>query len=186
MHQPALKQDRFTYGDYRRWPDDERWELIDGRAYDMCPAPSRGHQAMVVELVRQIGNFLVDKPCEIYVAPFDVRLPKANEADDQVDTVVQPDIAVICDPEKLDEAGCRGAPDWVVEVLSRRTATKDQGEKRDAYERAGVREYWLVHPTDRTLMIYRLADGAYGRPEVRPLVGETAVGAIAGLTVIWP
>ncbi len=186
MPQPVLKQDHFTYGDYRLWPEDQRWELIDGRAYDMCPAPSRGHQAMVVELVRQIGNFLLDKSCELYVAPFDVRLPRADEADDQVDTVVQPDIAVICDPDKLDGAGCRGAPDWVVEVLSRRTAAKDQGDKRDAYERAGVREYWLVHPTDLTLMIYRLGtDGAYGRPEVLPLAGETEVAAIPGLGIAW-
>jgi len=103
-----------------------------------------------------------------------------------VDSVVQPDIVVICDSRKLDEAGCRGAPDWVVEVLSPRTAAKDQRDKRDAYERAGVREYWLVHPTDRTLMIYRLTNGAYGRPDVQPLVGETAVTAIAGLSIAWP
>ncbi|MBK1700425.1 Uma2 family endonuclease [Thiococcus pfennigii] len=186
MPQLALEGDRFTYGDYRRWPDDERWELIDGRAYDMCPAPTRNHQQMVLEIAAQAHAFLRGGPCEVNVAPFDVRLPKTDEADDRVDTVVQPDIAVICDPQKLDDAGCRGAPDWVVEVLSPRTAAKDQREKRDAYERAGVREYWLVHPTDRTLMIYRLTDGAYGRPEVQSLVGETAVSAIAGLSIAWP
>ena len=187
MPQPALKHDHFTYADYRRWPEDERWELIDGTAYDMCPAPTRGHQAMVVELVRQIANSLLDKPCELYVAPFDVRLPRADEADDQIDTVVQPDITVVCDETKLDDAGCRGAPDWVVEVLSPRTAAKDQGEKRDAYEQAGVREYWLVHPTDLTLMIYRLGpNDTYGRPEVLPLTGETAVAAIPGLSITWP
>ena len=187
MPEPALKQDHFTYADYRRWPADERWELIDGTAYAMAPAPTRGHQAMVVELVRQIGNFLLDKPCEVYAAPFDVRLPDADEADDQIDTVVQPDISVICDSGKLDDAGCRGAPEWVVEVLSPGTAARDQGEKRDAYERAGVREYWLVHPTDLTLMIYRLApDGAYGRPVVLPLTGTTAVAAVPGLGITWP
>jgi Uma2 family endonuclease len=186
MSQPAPNRDHFTYGDYRRWPDERRWELIGGEVYDMSPAPTRIHQATVVELARQIGNFLLDTPCEVYVAPFDVRLPRADEADDQVDTVVQPDIAVICDPQKLDDAGCRGAPDWIVEVLSPRTAAKDQRQKRDAYERAGVQEYWLVHPTDRTLMMYRLADGAYGRPEVQPLEGETAVAVIAGLRISWP
>lgn len=186
MPQLALEGDRFTYGDYRRWPDDERWELIDGRAYDMCPAPTRNHQQMVLEIAAQAHTFLRGGPCEVNVAPFDVRLPKTDEADDLVDTVVQPDIAVICDPQKLDDAGGRGAPDWVVEVLSPRTAAKDQREKRDAYERAGVREYWVVHPTDRTLMVYRLTDGAYGRPEVQSLVGETAVSAIAGLSIAWP
>ena len=187
MPQPVLKHDHFTYADYRRWPEDERWELIDGQAYAMSPAPTRGHQAMVVELVRQIANALLDKPCELYVAPFDVRLPKTGEADDQVDTVVQPDIAVVCDERKLDDAGCRGAPDWIVEVISPRTAARDHGEKRDAYERAGVPEYWLVHPTDLTLMIYRLApNGTYGRPEVLPLTGVTAVAAIPGLGIAWP
>lgn len=186
MSQLALKRDRFTYDDYRRWPDDERWELIDGEAYNMCPAPTRIHQKLVLEIATQIHAFLRDGACEVYVAPFDVRLPKADEADAQVDTVVQPDIAVICDPGKLDDAGCRGAPDWIVEVLSPRTAAKDQREKRDAYERAGVQEYWLVHPTDQTLMVYRLTDGAYGRPEVQALDGETRVAAITGLRIAWP
>ncbi|WP_365305251.1 Uma2 family endonuclease [uncultured Thiodictyon sp.] len=140
MSQLARKRDRFTYGDYRRWPDDERWELIDGEAYNMCPAPTRIHQELVLEIAAQVHAFLRGGPCKVYVAPFDVRLPKADEADERVDTVVQPDIAVICDPGKLDDAGCRGAPDWIVEVLSPCTAAKDQREKRDAYERVGVRE----------------------------------------------
>lgn len=181
----ALKRDHFTYGDYSRWPEGERWELIDGEAYNMCPAPTRTHQKLVLEIAAQVHAFLREGTCEVYVAPFDVRLPKADEADEQVDTVVQPDIAVICDPGKLDDAGCRGDPDWIVEVLSPRTAARDQREKRDAYERAGVQEYWLVHPTDRTLMVYRLVDGAYGRPEVQALVGETPVAAITGLSITW-
>lgn len=186
MSQPAFKRDHFTYGDYRGWPDDRRWELIEGEVYDMSPAPTRVHQKLVLEIAAQVHGFLRGGPCEVYVAPFDVRLPRADEADDRVDTVVQPDIAVICDPAKLDDAGCRGAPDWIVEVLSPRTAAKDQRQKRDAYERAGVREYWLVHPTDRVLTVYRLLDGAYGRPEVQALEGETGVAAIAGLRIVWP
>jgi Uma2 family endonuclease len=186
MSQPAAKLDHFTYGDYLLWPDDQRWELIVGELYDMSLAPTRLHQEWVLEIAAQVHGSLRGGPCKAYVAPFDVRLPRADEADDQVDTVVQPDIAVICDPKKLDDAGCRGAPDWIVEVLSPRTAAKDQRQKRDAYERAGVREYWLVHPTDRVVMIYRLVDGAYGRPEVQPLVSETAVAAIPGLCIVWP
>ncbi|MCG6940862.1 MAG: Uma2 family endonuclease [Thiohalocapsa sp.] len=185
MTQPALKIGQFTYGDYRRWPEEERWELIDGEAWDMSPAPTRAHQQMVVELTRQIGNFLLGKPCEVYAAPFDVRLPRADEADDRVESVVQPDVAVICDSSKLDDAGCRGAPDWIIEVLSRRTAVKDHTVKRDLYERHGVQEYWLVHPTDRVLTIYRLVDGAYGKPDVQALTGETPVRVIDGLGIQW-
>lgn len=186
MPQPAPTPHRFTYGDYCQWPDEERWELIDGVAYDMRPAPTRMHQKLVLEIGAQVHAQLRDKPCEVYVAPFDIRLPKADEADARVDTVVQPDVAVICDPAKLDDAGCRGAPDWVVEVLSPSTAAKDQTKKRALYERHGVREYWLLHPTDRVLTIYRLRDGAYGEPEIQALSGETQVAVLDDLVVRWP
>jgi Uma2 family endonuclease len=187
MSQPAPRIDYFTYGDYRRWPDEERWELIDGQAYAMSPAPTRLHQEFVVELARQIGNALQHHPCRVYVAPFDVRLPRRNEADDQVDTVVQPDVAVICDHRKLDDQGCRGAPDWIIEILSPSSATHDQIRKRALYERHGVREYWLLHPVDRVLTIYRLGeDGAYGAPDIRALDEPTPVAIIPGLEIHWP
>ena len=187
MSQPAPRIDYFTYGDYCHWPDDERWELIDGQAYAMSPAPTRMHQEFVVELARQIGNALQGHPCRIYVAPFDVRLPRRNEADDQVDTVVQPDVAVICDPCKLDDKGCRGAPDWIIEILSPSSAAHDLIRKRALYERHGVREYWLLHPVDRVLTIYRLGqDGTYGTPNIRPLDEPTPVAIIPGLEIHWP
>jgi Uma2 family endonuclease len=186
MPEPAPTPQHFTYGDYCQWPDDERWELIDGEAYDMSPAPTRMHQQLVLEIGAQVHSHLRDKPCEVYVAPFDVRLPKADEADAEVDTVVQPDVAVICDPAKLDDAGCRGAPDWIVEVLSPSTAVKDQTKKRMLYERHGVGEFWLLHPVDRVLTIYHLSDGAYGKPEVQALTGETAVATLPGLMIRWP
>jgi Uma2 family endonuclease len=112
-------------------------------------------------------------------------LPKGHEADADVDTVVQPDVAVICDPNKLDEAGCRGAPDWIVEVLSPSTVVKDQSRKRALYEHHGVGEFWLVHPIDRVLTIYRLTNGAYGKPAVQSLTGETAVATLPGLSIRW-
>lgn len=186
MPQPATRTDRFTYADYRGWGEDERWELIDGQVYDMSPAPVRVHQDFVVELTIQVGSFLRDKGCRLYVAPFDVRLPEADEADDEINSVVQPDVVVICDSAKLDDKGCRGAPDWIVEVLSPRTAAKDQIDKRDLYQRHGVREYWLLHPTDRVLTIYRLVDGVYHRPDVRALTGSTEVSVIEGLSIQWP
>lgn len=185
MAQAAYKPGPFSYADYCSWPDEERWELIDGEAYDMSPAPARVHQDLVVGLVAQIHGALKDTSCRVYVAPFDVRLPDRHEADDAVQTVVQPDLAVICDPAKLDDKGCRGAPDWIVEVLSPATAAKDQIKKRDLYERHGVSDYWLVHPTDRILFIYRLGSDGYGKPEIKATAGSTAVGAIPGLEIDW-
>ncbi|CRI67448.1 conserved hypothetical protein [Thiocapsa sp. KS1] len=187
MPQAALKTGSFTYADYCLWPEDERWELIDGEAFAMAPAPTRMHQDFVVELAAQIHPKLAGSSCRVYVAPFDVRLPKDDEADALVDTVVQPDIAVICDPKKLDAKGCRGAPDWIVEILSASSAVHDQVRKRALYERHGVREYWLLHPVDRVLTIYRLgADGVYGKPDVQGLEGQTPVGVIDGLEIHWP
>lgn len=180
MAQAANKPGRFNYADYCSWTEDERWELINGQAYAMSPAPTRIHREVVVELARQIGNYLQGNPCRVYVAPFDVRLPDRDEADDAVETVVQPGLAVICDPTKLDDKGCRGAPDWIVEVLSPATAAKDQIEKRYLYERHGVSEYWLVHPTDRVLFIYRMGADGYGKPEIKSTAGSAAATAIPG------
>ena len=185
MAQPLLKHAEFSYGDYRRWPDDERWELIDGEAYAMA-ASGLAHQAVVGELFVQISLFLRGKPCRPCIAPFDVRLPRRQEADDDVTTVLQPDISVICDPDKLDERGCRGAPDWVIEVLSPSTAARDQIQKLAVYEWAGVREVWLVHPTDHVVIIYTLnADRCYGKPAIHETAGTLAAGLFPDLVIEW-
>lgn len=160
------EKEGITYGDYLEWTDDRRRELIDGVVYDMGPAPAIDHQRVVGDLFSQIFDYLKDKPCEVFVAPCDVRLPKADEADELVKDVVQPDIIVVCDLEKLDRRGCRGAPDWIVEVLSPSTAVKDRNEKLALYERAGVKEYWIVHPAYRMIDVYLPGpDGIYGRPK---------------------
>ncbi|ANX03835.1 Uma2 family endonuclease [Immundisolibacter cernigliae] len=185
MGLPKRDEERHTYGEYRRWPEATRYELIDGIAYAMAPAASRRHQEVLLELARQVANALAGQPCRAFIAPFDVRLPRADEADDAVDTVVQPDLSVVCDPGKLDERGCRGAPDWVVEVLSPATAGHDHIVKRAVYERAGVREYWLVHPVDRIVTVYRLDAGRFGVPEVRELTGRQAVGALPQVEIDW-
>jgi Uma2 family endonuclease len=177
--------ERHTYADYCCWPDDVRYELIDGVAYAMGPAPTRRHQEVAGELYRIIAEAFDESPCRPYIAPFDVRLPYANEADDDVDTVVQPDISVICDKSKLDERGCRGAPEWIIEVLSPSTASHDQILKRALYERAGVREFWLVHPVDRIVTIYVLEQGAYGKPLMYELVGELAAVTLPHVLVPW-
>lgn len=183
--QPLSRPGRYTYGDYRRWNDEARWELIDGEAYLMAPAPTRSHQQVVVELLYQIRSFLDDKPCEVYVAPFDVRLPRADEADDEIRDVVQPDLVVVCDPARLDEAGCRGGPDWVIEVLSPSTAGRDHIQKRVLYQRAGVREYWLVHPTDRILTRYLREDQGFNSPKIDAAEGRTPVAVLPGLEIDW-
>ena len=176
---------RYTYADYALWPDDQRWELINGEVYAMT-APQRLHQEIVFELGRQIGNYLQGKPCKAYTAPFDVRLPRKNETDAKVETVVQPDLSVICDPSKLDKLGCRGAPDWIIEVLSPSTALKDMNTKCSLYELHGVQEYWIIHPDDRWLLVYTLdAQGRYGKPDVFGMDEPTVVQRFADFRIDW-
>lgn len=185
MSQAAEKTDKkYTYGDYLNWPEGERWELIEGVAYDMTPAPSTTHQIIVGDLFRQISTFLLDKDCQPFIAPFDVRLLEAEEADDQIITVVQPDISVICDPAKLNTRGCRGAPDFIVEILSPSTAAKDQIQKVAIYEKHGVQEYWTVHPTDRLITVRLLGpEGRYGIPAMREAKGLLPVQTLPGLEI---
>lgn len=151
----AERPKHFTYGDYCQWQGDERWELIHGEAFLMSPAPRLRHQDVLGQLYRQIAAFLEKRDCKVFVAPVDVRLPEADEPNAEIDTVVQPDLIVVCDPRKLDEAGVRGAPDLVVEILSPSTASRDEILKRDLYQRHGVREYWLVEPAGPSFRIFR-------------------------------
>ena len=178
--------DRHTYADYLKWSRTYGDELIDGTAYVRePPAPTYHHQFVVGEIHRQIGNALEGKPCQVLIAPSDVRLPKFSAEDDQVDTVVQPDIFIISDLRKVDERGLCGAPDWLAEVLSPSTARHDRIRKVPAYERAGVREVWLIDPMKRTVSIYRLEAGHYGPPVVLDLKGQTQLTAVEGVTVDW-
>ncbi len=179
------KEKHYTYADYLTWPDDARYELIDGEAFLMAPAPLIEHQEVAGDVYHQLRNQLDGKPCRPYIAPVDVRLPRADEADAAIDTVVQPDVLVVCDPAKIDRRGVRGAPDWLLEVLSPSTAAHDQIAKRRTYERAGVREYWLVHPSDRTLTVYVLDNGQYGRPEIYELKDATPIGVLPGVAIAW-
>jgi Uma2 family endonuclease len=182
----ALEKDKhYTYRDYLTWPDDVRCELIDGVVYMMSPAPILAHQDVVGEIFRQAANALHGKPCRAMIAPLDVRLPRHDEADENSDVVVQPDVLVVCDPNKLDRRGVRGAPDWVVEVLLPSSASRDQIEKRRIYERHGVLEYWLVHPTDRILTVYLLQNGEYGKPDIFKLEGSTPVAVLPGVSIDW-
>ena len=146
----------YTYADYLAWPDDIRYELIDGTPYLMA-SPSETHQAILFELAGQFWNFLKGKPCRAFTAPFDVRLnPKNGD-----DIVVQPDLLVVCDVSKLDGKACAGAPDLIVEILSPSTALMDRFVKFNRYLYAGVREYWIVDPETRTVAAHFLKDGQY-------------------------
>jgi Uma2 family endonuclease len=140
---------------------------------------------IVGDVYRQIATALEDKPCRVCIAPSDIRLPKSTEEDDDVDTVVQPDIFIVSDLRNVDARGLRGAPDWLAEVLSPGTARHDQVTKLPAYERAGVREVWLINPMDRTLSIYRLEAGHYGRATVLELKGCTQLTAVEGVSIDW-
>ncbi|PKL50126.1 MAG: Uma2 family endonuclease [Candidatus Riflebacteria bacterium HGW-Riflebacteria-2] len=158
-------QEEISYADYLNWPKDERFEIIDGVSYAMN-APLRIHQKVSGEFFRQFANYFKGKTCEVYAAPFDVRLASRSKRDDEIFDVVQPDISIICDPDKLDEKGCFGSPDLIVEILSPATMSYDNVKKRALYEKTGVREFWLVHPTDGMVMAYRLKDGLYSKPEI--------------------
>ena len=160
MGLPVKKADhKFTYKDYCSWPDEERWELIDGVAYDMSPAPSVDHQKILGKLHLQIGNFLKGKDCEVYLAPFDVFFPDSPDQDvNEVTTVVQPDISVICSKKKIISRGCFGPSDLIVEILSPSTMKKDLSLKFDLYQSAKVKEYWIVDPGNRFVRIYQLND----------------------------
>ncbi len=138
----ALKPgEKYTLDQWRTWPEGERWELIGGVAYNMSPAPRVSHQDIAGELFYAIRIFLEEKPCRLLMAPIDVFLP--DGVDDSAETVVQPDILVVCDRDKINDDGIHGAPDFVAEVLSPATAYKDMHDKRMLYERSGL---WLRVP----------------------------------------
>ena len=157
MALPEIKK-YYTYTDYQAWDDNERWELIDGAPYAMSPAPSPAHQLLSSNLHLQFATFLKGKSCRVYYAPFDVRLNAAG--DDDCD-VFQPDLLVICDRAKIDDKGCNGAPDMTIEILSQSTAIRDKVLKFNKYQHAGVREYWIIDPVDKTVLVFILENGRY-------------------------
>lgn len=158
MALPA-KKERYTYADYLLWESPEHFELIDGDAV-MLASPSTVHQLISGELYRQFANYLEGKKCRVISAPFDVRLFEEEEDRlEDIQTVVQPDISVICDRDKLDDRGCKGAPDLTLEILSPSNARHDLLVKLKLYQQAGVREYWVVSPEQKTVQVF-LHDGS--------------------------
>ncbi|MDZ7899977.1 MAG: Uma2 family endonuclease [Arcicella sp.] len=146
----------YTYADYLKWTFDERLEIIKGKIFPMS-TPARIHQRLSGKLSYEIQKYLEGKQCETYSAPFDVRLtPLKRNKSNKVHTIVQPDICVICDLDKLDDKGCVGAPDLMIEILSPGNTRKEMREKYDVYEENGVKEYWLVEPQDKCVFVYIL------------------------------
>lgn len=185
MTYPVEKENRgYTYRDYLNWPADKRLELIQGVVHDMGPAPSRRHQEISGELFYQLKAYLRGKPCEVYGAPFDVRLPQSEEENEDIQTVVQPDLVVVCDRSKLDDAGCLGAPDLIIEIISPSTVALDYITKLSLYEKNKVKEYWIVHPIDKTVMVFKLKeDHKYDKPDIYAEEAQIEVGIFADLEI---
>ncbi len=177
------EEEKYTYKDYFGWPDEERWELIDGIAYDMSPAPSIDHQDILGRLFVEFLVYLKGKSCKVFLAPVDVILPKDDETEEECQTVVQPDIVVICDQLKLNSKRCNGAPDLVIEILSPSTTRKDITVKFSLYERVGVKEYWIVHPLDKTILVYKLDGNRYARAEMYSAADKINVGIFEDLII---
>ena len=160
----------YTYADYLMWQFKERVELIKGKIFKMSPAPSSFHQDISGNLFFELRNFINKGSCKLYAAPFDVRLInfKESTADHQITTVVQPDLCVICDRSKIDEKGCIGAPDLIIEILSPGNSKKEMDIKYDLYEENGVQEYWIVNPSEKTIAVFVLQNQKY--IGIKPLI----------------
>ena len=189
MALPAEKE-RYTFADVLTWEENERAEIIDGEAVMMAP-PSTAHQLISGALFAQLHNFLEGTKCQVIPAPFAVRLfEKDGDSPDDVDTMVEPDISIVCDPGKLDKHGCKGAPDMVVEILSPSTRRHDRLVKLGLYQRAGVREYWIVDPDNRSVQVLTLTDGLllphedYGREDVAKV--NVLDGCFIELSKVFP
>jgi Uma2 family endonuclease len=176
---------RYTYADYLSWTFEEQMEIIRGKIFRMSPAPSPLHQRISYRLNGMFYNRLKKQKCQAFSAPFDVRLPVGNKKkDDQITTVVQPDLCVICDETKIDNRGCCGAPDLVVEILSPGNSHKDVKLKQDVYEKAGVLEYWIIHPAEQTIAVLILnEDGRYNGALLYAGKEKITSTAIQGLTI---
>lgn len=153
----------YTYADYLLWNFNERVELIKGKIFKMSPAPSTFHQRISGELSYLLSKVFRKSKCQLFVAPFDVRLINYKEStqDNKIITVVQPDLCVVCDSNKLDEKGCIGSPDLIIEILSPGNSNREMTIKFDLYEENGVKEYWIVNQSEKTILVYVLKDDKF-------------------------
>jgi len=179
---------QYTYADYLTWTFDDRVELFKGWVKKMSPAPNMSHQRISWNLSGELAYYLKANSCAAFSAPFDVRLigkSKSKKAKDNhaVYTVVQPDICIICDQSKLDERGCIGAPDWIIEIVSPGNTKKEIDDKYFLYEENGVREYWIIQLTDETLTVFDLKNAKYQFRKIYNNVDKAPVGIFPGFEV---
>ncbi|MFZ3100621.1 MAG: Uma2 family endonuclease [Desulfitobacteriaceae bacterium] len=183
---PLSKEDRkYTYADYLKFPDDERWEIIDGIPY-MQSAPTWQHQSISRELMLQFGEYLRNSKCQVFAAPFDLRLPEIEEKDDDQDVtyVHQPDLLVVCDKSRLKGTGYYGVPSLVIEILSSSTVRNDRLLKFNIYEKVGVKEYWIVEPDTKLVNVFVLQDNnRYGRTELYTETDNVTVSIFPDLVI---
>ena len=176
----------YSYADYLTWRFAEYVELIKGRLLRKMSAPTSQHQEIASDFQGIIWSYLRGKPCRVFPAPFDVRLVRSTgNGDAQIKTVVQPDICVVCDPARLDERGCLGAPDWIIEIVSPGNVGHDTKTKFDLYQENGVREYWIVFPGEKTVAAYVLENDEYRLAAEYAAPGPMPVATLPGLAVEW-
>lgn len=174
----------YSYADYLRWEFDERLEVIKGKIFPMSPAPSSNHQQIAWVVQGELYGYLKNKPCKAFSAPFDVRLPRRSKEDTEIFTILQPDICVVCDLSKIDARGCLGAPSIVVEILSPGNNKKELKNKFEVYEEAGVSEYWIIHPDEKTFFKYVLDnDGKYQPSRLLTLGDEVTTSVLPGFVL---
>jgi len=173
----------YTYADYLKWTFDERLELIKGKVFKIGPAPGSVHQLISGAVFAELYNYLKSKPCRVFSAPFDVRLIRRSIDDKDIITVVQPDICVICDLNKIDAKGCIGSPDIIVEILSPGNNKKELQNKYEVYEEACVSEYWIIHPLEKTFLKYTLTDSHFQASRLLTIGDEVTTPILPGFTL---
>lgn len=177
----------YNYADYLQWSFEGMVELINGKIFKMAPAPSTKHQMVSLNLAIEIGNYLKKEACKLFVAPFDIRLSKFKE-DKLIDSVVQPDLCIICDPTKIDEKGCNGAPDMIIEILSSFSEERDTKLKFELYEKNAVKEYWMVEPNYEKISVFDFIDAKFalrGNYTNKDFVELKTIGLLIDLNEIF-
>jgi len=174
---------KYKYADFLTWPEGERWEIIEGVPY-MQAAPTWQHQAISVQLTSQFNAYLKDKPCRVFAAPFDLCIPELDESDEEISNIIsQPDI-VVCDESKLRKTGYFGVPSLIIEISSPSTARLDKLVKFNKFEKAGVKEYWIVEPDTKLVSVFTLQDNnRYGRPELYTEIDNVEVSIFSDFVI---
>ncbi len=182
--QPDENNLRYTYKDYLTWAKTQPGEILNGVPYGRSPAPPSHYLEVLGELYMAFALYLREKPGKVFLFPFDVRLPAdTDQKDEDIATVVQPDLTVVCDLSKVDKGGCKGAPDLIIEILAEDTMHRDLHLKLRLYEKAGVPEYWVVHPADQTVLAFQLEEGAYAAPQFYRASDQIPVGLFPDLLI---